>query len=201
MKLTNTVFSLALVTAFCGYLIFSSDRTTPSSVPAREAILLSQPAVLPVNQDSSGESEPLLSDAELELSLPMPPPPPGAGGSVVPAEAVPEEFDGSFRTVWAVVTAYCPCRRCCGRHANGRTSTGTNAWKRGAATDPGAIPYGARLFVPGYGYTVVDDTGGAMRRVWRSKGMIQIDIRMTYHWQARQWGRKVLKVRVYETNQ
>ncbi|MBN2713507.1 MAG: 3D domain-containing protein, partial [Planctomycetes bacterium] len=87
---------------------------------------------------------------------------------------------------------------CCGSHANGRTSTGTSAWTRGLAADPSAIPYGTYVFVPGYGYASVDDTGGAMRRVWRTKGMIHIDLRMNYHWQARQWGRKVLKVKVYD---
>ena len=30
---------------------------------------------------------------------------------------------------WAVVTAYCPCSKCCGYATPGRTSTGSSAWR------------------------------------------------------------------------
>jgi 3D (Asp-Asp-Asp) domain-containing protein len=95
-----------------------------------------------------------------------------------------------------VVTAYCPCRRCCGRFANGRTSTDTSAWQPGAATDPDVIPYGSTVAVPGYGTVRVDDTGLAMRRSWRSAHRIHIDVRFDYHWQARRWGSQLLEVEV-----
>ena len=100
------------------------------------------------------------------------------------------------REILARVTAYCPCRRCCGPFANGRTSTGTNAWKRGAASDPLALPYGTEVDVPGYGTTVIDDTGIAMRRSWRGSGTVHIDVRFQYHWQARRWGTRLLRVKV-----
>ena len=105
---------------------------------------------------------------------------------------------GRYSEVWATVTAYCPCARCCGRGSPGITSTGRSAWRPGIAADPQAISYGTRIDVPGYGLHVVDDTGGAMRRSWRVGGRLHLDIRMNYHWQARNWGKRLLKVRVYE---
>lgn len=113
-----------------------------------------------------------------------------------PEGAAPE--GRSYREVRALVTAYCPCARCCGRHANGRTSIGTTAWRPGMAADPRAVPYGTLVEVPGYGTYPIDDTGGAMRQSWRRRGVIHIDIRMTYHWQAREWGRRYMTIRIYD---
>ena len=105
---------------------------------------------------------------------------------------------GVFRSERALVTAYCPCTRCCGDLARGITSTGTTAWRPGAAADPRRVEYGTRVYVPGYGLTVVDDTGGAMRRAHRRRDQFHLDMRMTYHYEARTWGRQYLYVRVYE---
>lgn len=105
---------------------------------------------------------------------------------------------GRYREVTALVTGYCPCRKCCGHGSPGRTSTGTSAWTHGAATDPKAVPYGKRIYVPNYGWTKVDDTGGAMRQSWKHRGRIQIDVRFTYHREARIWGRRVMTVLVEE---
>ncbi|GHV23862.1 hypothetical protein AGMMS49959_18430 [Planctomycetales bacterium] len=103
-----------------------------------------------------------------------------------------------YHEVWAMVTAYCPCARCCGSRAHGRTSLGKTAWVPGIAADPRALPYGTRLAVPGYGVSVVDDTGGAMRRHWDRRGEIHVDVRMKWHHEARDWGRKWMKIRIYD---
>lgn len=106
--------------------------------------------------------------------------------------------NGWYREEIALTTAYCPCPKCCGLHSPGITSTGKNAWTPGLAADPLYLDYGTRVFVPGYGLSVVDDTGGAMRRHWRRNGLLHIDVRMTYHYEARQWGNQYLRVRIYE---
>ena len=55
--------------------------------------------------------------------------------------AAPGESLGLF-----LVTAYCPCPKCCGKYANGITASGTVATEgRTVAMDPQKIPYGARL--------------------------------------------------------
>lgn len=109
--------------------------------------------------------------------------------------ATPKEETRSYH-ILALVTAYCPCSRCCGKFANGRTSTRTSAWNPGAASDPTVIPYGSMVEVPGYGRVKVDDTGVAMRNSWRKKGRIHLDVRFDYHYQARNWGSKLLTIKV-----
>lgn len=99
----------------------------------------------------------------------------------------------------ARVTAYDPARCCCGRHANGKTATGTNAWAtNGCSVYKVAIPYGTIVNIPGIGYRVADDTGPAMRRSWVKYSRYHIDIRFKYHWQAKRWGNKKLTVILYK---
>lgn len=107
--------------------------------------------------------------------------------------------NGWHRVETALVTAYCPCSKCCGTLSPGITSTGKTAWKRGLAADPTYLHYGTPVFIPGYGLSVIDDTGGAMRRHWRRDGMLHIDVRMTYHYEARKWGKRYLPVKIYES--
>jgi 3D (Asp-Asp-Asp) domain-containing protein len=107
-----------------------------------------------------------------------------------------KKYLNEYKTVKALVTAYCPCWRCCGSFANGRTSIGKSAWNPGIAADPSKLPYGTEIIVPGYGKAKVDDTGIAMRRSWRRRGVVHLDVRFDYHWQARQWGSKIMNVKV-----
>jgi 3D (Asp-Asp-Asp) domain-containing protein len=44
----------------------------------------------------------------------------------------------------------------------GITRTGTGVYKGIIATDPGVIPLGTRMYIPGYGYGVAADTGGGV---------------------------------------
>ena len=91
----------------------------------------------------------------------------------------------------AKVTAYCPCEQCCGKYADGRTSTGKDAWRtRGVAVDPKRIPYGSKVTIPGAGTFIADDTGGAMRNA----KMIHIDLRFNNHVEALAWGVQHMEV-------
>lgn len=122
--------------------------------------------------------------------------------------------DKDYQVKIMTVTAYCPCATCCGwklnRYGNpvfnygskrgyrkkvGYTSTGTQADVGTIAADVRSIPYGTRLYIQGYGFGVVEDTGGAL------KGN-HIDIFFHSHAQAMRWGVKSLKVAVWqpETN-
>ncbi len=57
-----------------------------------------------------------------------------------------------------VATAYTPwCTGC-----SGITATGERAGHGIVAVDPRVIPLGTKLFIPGYGYAVAGDTGGAI---------------------------------------
>jgi len=101
------------------------------------------------------------------------------------------------KTVRAHLTGYCPCSKCCGRHANGRTSINKNAWvMNGCAVDKRAIPYGWMVYIPGKGFRESDDTGSAMRRSWR-RGIYHIDVRFRYHHEARRFN-KWMNVKIYQ---
>jgi 3D (Asp-Asp-Asp) domain-containing protein len=47
--------------------------------------------------------------------------------------------------------------------AYGRTATGVQVTYGVVAVDPTVIPLGTRMFIPGYGYAVAADTGGAVK--------------------------------------
>ncbi len=84
-------------------------------------------------------------------------------------------------------TAYTPINT---RMEGGRyTSTRRDGRaEHGVAVDPGLIPLGSRLWIPGYGHAVADDIGGAV------KGH-HVDIRVQVYGHMSRWG--VRPVRVY----
>ncbi len=111
-----------------------------------------------------------------------------------------------------VVTAYDNCPKCTGwrrkvftfpplrpvytsgklkgqRKRVGITADGTKARKGTIAADPSKYPFGTRMYVPGYGWGVVHDTGSAI------KGD-HIDVFFRSHKASQKWGRKVLVVTV-----
>lgn len=58
-----------------------------------------------------------------------------------------------------VATGYTPGDPGC----TGITYTGTKASRGTIAVDPSVIPFGTKLYIPGYGYGVAADTGGAIK--------------------------------------
>lgn len=72
-----------------------------------------------------------------------------------------------------------------------RTSTGAIARRGLVAVNPKEIPYGTRLYIPGYGFCVAADTGGAMRQ-----GRAMIDLYMNSESECRQFGRRTKQVYV-----
>ncbi len=120
----------------------------------------------------------------------------------------PAANDPRWRTLAMTVTGYCPCGACCNwrrtwygraviasgprageRKAVGITASGKRAGRGMIAADPDVLPMRTQLFVPGYGYGTVEDTGGAIQGN-------KLDLFFETHTQARQWGVKKLNVRV-----
>lgn len=58
------------------------------------------------------------------------------------------------------------------------------------AADPKYYPFGTRMYIPGYGWGVVEDKGGAI------KGPDRIDLFFDSHADAIQWGRKKANVEI-----
>lgn len=102
---------------------------------------------------------------------------------------------GPYRTRTMRVTAYCGCRRCCGRWADGRTASGHKI-RRGqvfCAADK-AIRFNTMIAIPGYNAdrpVLVLDRG----RVIRGN---RLDIYFRSHRKARAWGVKYLRCRIYK---
>lgn len=63
------------------------------------------------------------------------------------------------KTLNVVATGYTPYDPGC----NGITASGTPAKKGVIAVDPRVIPMGTKLYIPGYGTAVAEDTGGAIK--------------------------------------
>lgn len=99
------------------------------------------------------------------------------------------------RSVRMTVTAYCPCRKCCGPKACGITASGKPVTANGGrfcAADR-SIPFGTLIDIPGYGTVPVLDRGGAI-----TDG--HLDVFMSGpdgHRKALEWGRRNLLVTVY----
>lgn len=70
-----------------------------------------------------------------------------------------------------------------------RTSTGAMAKRGLVAVNPKQIPYGTKLYIPGYGICTAADTGGAMRQ-----GRAMIDLYMDSERECRQFGRRTKQV-------
>lgn len=100
--------------------------------------------------------------------------------------------------VTALVTAYCPCSKCCGTFSDGRTAWwgGVNsgdASMPGVAVDPKVIPYGTWIEIEGLRPLQADDTGSAMRRSTK-QDIIHIDVRFRDHATALEWGRRLIPI-------
>jgi len=96
-----------------------------------------------------------------------------------------------------LVTAYCPCARCCGKHADGITAAGYSVFTNGGklvAADTRILPFGTLLSVPGYARQAVVpvlDTGKDI------KGN-RLDLLFSDHGAAKQWGRRWVTITIYD---
>ena len=91
------------------------------------------------------------------------------------------------------VTAYCSCRRCCGKFADGRTAS-HHRIRRGdvfAAADK-RYSFGTELIVPGYNNNKPVQILDRGRVIKGDK----IDIFFNSHRKARKWGIKYLDVKI-----
>ena len=77
----------------------------------------------------------------------------------------------------------------CGGSPSGRTATGPMAVKGLVAVDPRNIPLGTKLYIPGYGFALAADTGGAI------KGN-RIDLCFDTYQEAINFGRRMIDVYV-----
>lgn len=72
----------------------------------------------------------------------------------------------------------------------GKTASGAMVRSGTIAADPTIYPFGTVMHIPGYGYGVVEDVGGAINGQ-------HIDLYRPNHWFARRWGAQAKKVKVW----
>ena len=98
--------------------------------------------------------------------------------------------DESAATDFYRVTAYCPCRKCCGKWADGYTASGHKIESGDLiVAAPPTFPFGTRIFIPQYGQAVVQDRGGAITGN-------RLDVLMESHKAALDWGVQYLEVTI-----
>ena len=101
----------------------------------------------------------------------------------------PDIQTANFVEYEAEITGYCPCKKCCGKYADGITASGKRAVVGMVAADK-SLPFGTKVFIEGFGFFTVEDRGGAI------KGR-RFDIFRSTHKAALKIGRSMCKVRVY----
>lgn len=117
-----------------------------------------------------------------------------------------KEAPTEYKAVYDVkATAYCLCKKCCGKSTDdpnyGETSSGLRiipgTGMKVIAVDPNLIPLGSKVYVEGlngakdYGYAIAADQGSAIKNN-------KIDLYMETHQQALNWGKKSVRVYVVE---
>lgn len=117
------------------------------------------------------------------------------------AESPPEAIDGTINEIYVEalkeqepilesigkykLTFYCPCRRCSGNWGY-QTSSGATC-QEGRTVACGILPAGTQIYIEGYGYRTVEDTGGGVRGK-------HIDVFMESHSECLQHGIKYAEI-------
>ena len=81
--------------------------------------------------------------------------------STLPRTKVSNTSNSSSVKIYKI-TAYCPCSKCCGKFASGRTASGTKATAGRTIAAPSNFKFGTKLLINGKEY-VVEDRGGAIK--------------------------------------
>ena len=110
-----------------------------------------------------------------------------------------------LKTIDVKATAYCLCKKCCGKSPSnpnyGVTASGLRIIPgqemKVVASDPSVIPLGTNVYIEGlygakdYGYAIVADTGSAIKN-------LKIDLYIDTHQMALNWGVKTVRVYILD---
>jgi 3D (Asp-Asp-Asp) domain-containing protein len=112
-------------------------------------------------------------------------------------KAAPEQA-GQWQTVRMRVTAYCACRKCCGKFADGITASGHKIVEGDAfAAADKRFSFGTEMVIAGYNNdksVKVLDRGGAIRGN-------RLDVFFNSHRKALKWGVKYIDIKVRRTSE
>lgn len=105
------------------------------------------------------------------------------GAEDKPVETVQQSVAESY-----IITAYCPCVKCCGK-TDGITASGEKAIQGVTVAMNKTIPFGTKIYIDGIGERIVQDRGGAI------KGN-KIDLYFDSHEKALEFGRQTKQVTI-----
>lgn len=92
--------------------------------------------------------------------------------------------------IWANVSAYCACNKCCGK-TNAITASGTYATAGRTIAAPSNYKFGTKIELEGMGTYVVEDRGGAITGN-------KIDVYFNSHSEALAFGRRQIRMKVVQ---
>lgn len=87
-----------------------------------------------------------------------------------------------------VITAYCPCVKCCGK-TDKITASGVEATEGVTIATDKSIPFGTKIYINGVGERIVQDRGGAIKNN-------RIDLYFDSHQEALNFGRQIKQVTI-----
>ncbi len=164
-------------------------RTTGSEEPTHETQAATEPTVIPTDETEPVQETEAPTEATTAATQPQ----------ETTTTTIIQDAAGEWRNLGTYkLTAYCSCKKCCGKWAENRpkdengnpivyTSTGAIA-KAGTtiAVDPSVIPYGSKVKINGHIY-IAQDCGGAI------KGN-RIDVYFDDHQEALNFGVQMAEV-------
>ena len=107
------------------------------------------------------------------------------------SETTTTTSDSNAKWIWANVSAYCSCSKCCGGYSNGITAMGTTATAGKTIAAPSNYAFGTKIEIQDMGIYTVEDRGGAITGN-------KIDVYFNTHAEALAFGRQQLQIRVVE---
>ncbi len=179
----NSVKRFRFIVALSAVALFAtlSYATISSSDSKTKLNMLSSEVLISPETSSHSDMQP---DTASDLTIQRAP-------SWIGKEDVKDTAE--WKTIRMRVTAYCPCKKCCGKHSDGYTASMHKIHRgdRFVASDK-KFGFGTEMIIPGYNNSnpvKIEDRGRLI------KGN-KLDVFFNSHKQAMKWGVKYLDVKV-----
>jgi len=200
----RTLVMLLLLGGSAALLLEPNESVIPDQGPTRLAESSQTPLTAMIDPTATSTQPPAkavkrmpvarqqIAPRPLAAPIPLPPALPRRTAAVPARRAKP----ANTRTIRMLVTAYCPCRKCCGKFSDNITANGKSIYANHSmfvAADTRLLKFGTMLSIPGY-------RGGRAVPVWDRGGKIKgrrIDVFYLSHSHARKWGKRWLNVKVH----
>lgn len=112
-------------------------------------------------------------------------------GLVAQSQPTTRPVQSGCATESYTVTAYCACKKCCGRWSGGPTASGKMPVAGVTCAGPRSVPFGTRVHIEGVGVRVVQDR---LARKYDKR----FDVFFSSHAEALKFGKRRLKVEVLQ---